>query len=98
MSNFIHARKNSLAKFEIIGKTIMYDPNSPSAVARANTIIERANAAGVTYTVEVTPAGNKITLSGRRKDIRRALDPTYKSSTRRSSSGKRTSTRRRQRS
>lgn len=95
LSNFVRAGSN-LSKFEIIGKTIMYDPRSHSARARARSIVDRARAAGVTYSVESTPAGNKIILSGRRKDVRRALDPTYRSSsTRRSSSGKRRSATRR---
>lgn len=99
LSNFVKARASSLAKFEIIGKSIMYDPSSPSAANRARALVDRAQAFGVPYTVEATAGGTKITFEGRRKDIRRVLDPTYRSSTRRSSSGKRrAATRRRQRS
>jgi hypothetical protein len=98
LSNFVQARASSMAKFEIIGKTVTFDPRIPSAARRAEGLVSRANALGVPYVVEATPQGTKITFTGRRKDVRRVFDPTIRSSTRRSSSGKRRSATRRQRS
>jgi hypothetical protein len=95
LSNFVQARASNVTKFEIIGKAITYDPSSSSAVRRAEGLARRAKALGVPYTVEATPHGNKITFTGRRKDVRRVFDPTVRSSTRRSSSAKRATTRRR---
>lgn len=96
LSNFVQARASSIAKFEIIGKTVIYDPRIPSAARRAEGLVSRANALGVPYVVEATPQGTKITFTGRRKEVRRVFDPTLRSSTRRTSSGKgRSATRRR---
>ena len=89
LSNFVQARASSMAKFEIVGKTVTYDPRSPSASKRAEGLVSRANRLGVSYLVEATPQGTKITFTGRRKDVRRVFDPTIRSSTRRSSSTRR---------
>lgn len=95
LGNFVHARASSLEKFEIVGKTVTYNPNNPSSLRRAEALASRARHLGVPYEVEAGVNGNKITFTGRRKEIRRVFDPTLRSSTRRSSSGKRRSTTRR---
>jgi hypothetical protein len=96
MSNFLDPEQ------ALTVREIHYNPHSHKERERVRVIRDRARNMGIEYQIVSVPGrGNKIIIAGPRALIMRAFNPRYTASTRRrshSSSGRRSSTRRRNRS
>lgn len=94
MTNFLNPDSNSLPTT----REIHFDPRDPRQKNRIRAIRERARNAGVLYNIVSVPGrGNKLILHGPRVYVMRSLNARYTGTTRRhrTSSGRRSSTRRR---
>jgi hypothetical protein len=94
MTNFLNPDPNSLP----LTREIHFDPRDPRQKNRIRAIRERARNIGVNYHIVSVPGrGNKLVLHGPRGYVMRSLNSRYAGTARRrrTSSGRRSSTRRR---
>ena len=94
LENFV-AAPSDLKKREVTTLEVRYNPRNSKQVQRVRTMRDRAVELGVDYKISRNGDALKISLSGYKGAVKRVLNPTYISSTRRRSSQKRSSSRRR---